>query len=787
MANQRLVNWATRSLALSMSVLVAAPSSAQTNIAIEEIIVSARKRNESLLDVPVAVTALSARDIKVRAIQDLEGVTQFTPGFSLTTNGASRNTRFFQTLLIRGMLPSIGSVASTSLFIDGAPVQLGFVEGLSAVERVEVIKGPQSAYFGRASFAGAVNLITASPGNEWAGSVDVLYGSDNWSDVRVTVEGPIVEDKLAFRLTGRGYSTDGQYTNSWNGSRMGDESTKSISGTLSATPTDNLSIKAFAVYWKDRDGSAANGKFRGIDYNCNSGVAPAGTNNYICGTLPDFPEERIGLNVPVDGLFRGDILGNANGLFDPIFSPPFNDEPGLERRAWHANLAIDYELENSGITLSSLTGRNSDDAQDIINSINEDVSDISNPLFGIVPGVLPYPSFFFLVERRARDFSQEFRATSDQDNRFRWLIGGNYNRTSASGYVYGIASFGQRPFGAPNTTRTRTSGVFGSVAYDVTDSLTLNLEGRYQEDRVRVDSRLTGETSVSTKYKSFSPRAILEFRPTDDLMVYATFARGNNPGTFNTFLLTQPQDVVDFVVAQTGAGISVDEERLDNFELGAKGKFWDGRGQFTVAAYYAKWKDQVTSDFVLIDLPGGGVNIIRPLSNIGQTDLKGIEIEGTVQLTDQITVNAGFGYNESDIKVFNCVICETTITGSSDVKGNQLSRVPKYNGAIGVNYNDNLSGDLDWFARGDLVFRDGMYATEANLAKTKKSERFNFRVGVETDVWRIEAFVVNAFNDDAQTSIERSTDLGRLGSGDQSFIVGLPVKRQFGVRFNYDL
>ena len=149
-------------------------ANAQQVAAVEEITVTARKREERLLDVPLAVSAVTSKDIESLGMTNLIDVTKATPGFFISTYGTQRNDRAAQVLTVRGMPPSIGSIPSASIFINGAPVTGGFVQGIGDLERVEVVKGPQSAYFGRSTFAGAINLVTRTPGNDWKGSVNAL-------------------------------------------------------------------------------------------------------------------------------------------------------------------------------------------------------------------------------------------------------------------------------------------------------------------------------------------------------------------------------------------------------------------------------------------------------------------------------------------------------------------------------------------------------------------------------------------------------------------------------------
>ncbi|MFO1426170.1 MAG: TonB-dependent receptor plug domain-containing protein [Steroidobacteraceae bacterium] len=139
---------------------------------LEEVTVTARKTEESVLSVPLAVTAISAEAIEKRGIKDITDVATYTPSFRFQNQAVGRNDRGFKQYVIRGMVPNsaLATRQAATLFVDGAPAAGGNVSGLTDIERVEVVKGPQSAFFGRSTFAGAINFVTRAPGYEWKGA-----------------------------------------------------------------------------------------------------------------------------------------------------------------------------------------------------------------------------------------------------------------------------------------------------------------------------------------------------------------------------------------------------------------------------------------------------------------------------------------------------------------------------------------------------------------------------------------------------------------------------------------
>ena len=188
-----------------------APAFAQV-AGLEEITVTARRTNESLLDVPVAVAVMTAEAMSTRNVTDLYGIAEYTPGLKLNGTLNSRNDRSQQSMIIRGMTPTFGG--NVSIFIDGAPIiGDGFAEGIEDLARVEVIKGPQSATFGRSVFAGAVNLVTKDPSaTDYHAAISAEVMTRSGHDIHGGVEGPIIPDKLAFRVSGRNFRTDGSWS-----------------------------------------------------------------------------------------------------------------------------------------------------------------------------------------------------------------------------------------------------------------------------------------------------------------------------------------------------------------------------------------------------------------------------------------------------------------------------------------------------------------------------------------------------------------------------------------------
>ena len=756
----------------------------ESKVTIEEITVTARKRNESLLEVPLTVTAFTADDIGAKQIKELNDIVNYTPGFFYGTPTVGRNDRSNRRLLIRGMQVNtdVQTKQAVTVFIDGAPILGGDIGSTENAERIEVVKGPQSAYFGRATFAGAINLITKTPNKEFQGKVKVEAGRFGLTDVGLSMEGPVIQDRLLYRVSASRYDTGGQYTNSLGGKKLGARKTDDYSATLYATPTDNLSIKTRAHYWEDKDGPSASFSYgfgNGAEYfNCNRGGTAGrvnGNNNWICGE-PPFPRpDQIGVDVVVTPEIRSILLGNAAvppSTLQFLFNPQFLNGFGLERHALETSLVADYQF-SGGITLSSITAYHFNKWAAL--------SDIDGR-----PTAKLGPAFDTLLLNNSdySDFSQEARVTSAPDDKLRWMVGGSYTDQDAantSGFRLPPGTFRSTAVGSVNLVKTR--GLFGSAAYDIFDQLTLNVEARRQWDKIS-DGVIAGLV-LSDTFKSFTPRVVLDYKPTDEITIYASWAKGTRPGTFNTSLVGRPQSELDQIRAAISADISVPEERLDSYEVGFKGRLWDGRAFLTAAIYSAKWRDQQSVALTPITRANGTLDLVTATGSGGKTNLSGVEIEGEARLTDKLTVEGTFAYNDTDIITRDCGDC-LLLLGVRDVLGlnKEMSRTPKYKGTVSASYTDELTADYNWFTRADYIYTGSMFETEANLTTTGAAKKVNLRLGIENDTLMVEVYGTNIFNDKTFTGYQRLTDFP-FAANRSALAVGLPNRPVYGARATY--
>ena len=623
---------------------------AQVQAAIEEIVVTARKREESLQDIPLAIAAFTSQDIQDAGLQELGDIALQTAGMEFSPRyGGSRAGRIDSVIRLRGVSQSsLDHLQPTSLFIDGIFV-LGTANsiGLQDLERVEVIKGPQSAFFGRNTFAGAINFITKSPDlEEYNTQVDVSLATYDKYDGNVLTSGPIISGKLAYQLNARLYHRGAEWV-ATDGGELGRERSNYVSGVLYGEPTDNLSFKFRAYYQKDDDGPPVAGLIRGRFADTCTGTSVQRYNEdgtaietffptqYICGKVPEFGfnepggrllsrettlhpstffQDRSGfISAPVFMPFSGPVpnfiidnmLGDAGDRF-LMKNVPDLDNYGMVRNQVRLALNSDYEFTGGildGYTASFLGGWN--DTR--MNFLRDYDQHDTSQWYGLDP-------------KFAQDWSLEGRLTSPQDARFRWLLGATYYDqefiTSGSGGLVVTANFQSLAVGPVLTTTPPTNGntakvwgVYGAVSYDIMDNLTFDIETRYLQDERSVSQ---AGFSFTDKYKQLTPRFILSYRPSDNTNVYIQASRGNLPGTTNGLVaVCSPEEFFEpypdpftnepstasecaQIASQLPEGQaagSTPSQKLDAIEVGWKQTLFDGRFRFNLTGWHYEWKN----------------------------------------------------------------------------------------------------------------------------------------------------------------------------------------------------
>jgi iron complex outermembrane receptor protein len=754
----------------------------QSKLELEEVTVTARKREESLLEVPISISAVSEEAIAAYNIRDLNDLQRVTPGFQLSEAQGFRRARDTFTLVIRGL--NIGNSTTLSsaatIFMDGAPLVGGRPSSFHDVERIEVLKGPQTAYFGRSTFSGAINLVTRDPSNEWGGQVTGELGRFGTSDALFSVEGPILDDKLTFRATARNLVNGAQYTERTFNGPVGERSTQSGSLTLLYKPTDKLRVKVFGEYSEFHDTQTSVFDFPMNEFaNCRVGTST--TNNWICGEAPATAVaiSRLGNPAVLDPRFLNALVPQS--IYRKL---ELDSGDNLASKNTTAHAIADYSFDN-GLTLSAIAAYHSNKVQ----SLEESTQDNK---FGFFPCPLPLPAgcgrpfgqYLFLIDQERRDRSFEMRLTSGQEQRLRWLVGVNYSNAVRQVWNGGEIPTTPVPqtFGLNALENTETTGVFAGLNLDIVGGLSAGLELRYQQDQVffNPNRRVVGQRTVEETFNSATPRVSLQYKFDNGQMLYASYAEGVRPGGFNGALLARPQEIID-LLAGFNVKLNIEEEELKVFEVGLKGRLLDDRLQTTVALYKGKLINQQVNQSIFVNTPTF-TNTIGFTNNAGQTDIQGVEIEASYLVTDRLRLDGGFGFYDTEIIKDSCSQCVRIASSLTSSVGKRLDGTPVASGNLTGSYTVPLASERDWYSRVEYFYTGKQFGDRLNLSYAPATNVVNLRSGLNNGPFDFEAYVTNVFDQDNYQNVLLNTDLPSFGI---ALKVGLPDRRQWGLRGTY--
>lgn len=793
------------SAACALALTMAEPVSAQQMV-LEEIVVTARKREESLQEIPLSIAAFSVDQLRDKGIDNVHELAEATAGFAMDRGFG----RFFDRPVIRGQSSILGG-SNASFFVDGV-----FVNGsiasttIDSLERIEVLRGPQSAIFGRATFAGAINYITKRPSNEFEGEFNGRVGSHQDYKVSGWLSGPVVEDRLYY-FVGAGWD---YYGGEWKNnlepnppvrqlfpspfaplfvtgpqrgdqSDLGDEESKDVNLKLLFTPSDEVEITLKGSYQNIDDGHYARTLVGRDEHNCFEPVAGTATANspgYICGEIeardPNTGKQRVAmLNIP-------DLTDGVTGLFGATVP---GVKPGLQRRTYRFLAETRVDVDDWEIVARGAYNKeNEDTAFD-----GDTIRDRAISGLGILQAAF---------EDRFEDYSAEFKVISPQEDALRGLAGVYYYHEDNQDRNRSFSAFAQ-PFAADgsdfDTNKVDNWAVFAHLDYDITEQLTLGVEGRYNEDKIETIG--SGGLTADAKFSSFTPRVTLDYQLNDDTMLYALVAKGKKPGDINGLFFGQDISEESRAAGLAAGQDTVDEEKAWTYELGTKNTFLDGRASLNLSAYYIDWTNQQLTQIIEITDENGAFTTAAILVNVGASEIWGGELEAFWAPTDEINLNFNYGLADSEIKVFNDADV-ALITGNDDpdlvnggnASGNQLPKQPKHTISVSGTYRDALTADVDWFFTTDLNWESKRWTEAGNFSHTGDLYRMNMRLGVDAGNWKLTAFANNVLNDLTANNILRFRDY-RPEQGERAFngqrwrgfFFNQPRGRDFGLTAQY--
>ncbi len=700
-ASASLLN--TLCVALASVSLAIATSGAQAQL--EEIIVTAQKKQENLQDVAIAVSAFSSDTLKNAGVQNMQDITAMTPGFSVSNYNPTTPAPY-----IRGVgtnSSSVGDDASVGVFID--EVYAGRAGGYNAdmfdLERVEVLRGPQGTLYGRNVAGGAMNIITKSPTEKLEGRVEATVGDYGLAAVSGVLSGPITDDgSVRGRLALSSRQRDGHVDNIVSGNELKDEDNISARGKLAFDFSDSVALLIAADYSEDDLlGSAAR---------ATEGVAE---------TVPGSPTDKVSLIE--DGFARREI--------------------------WGASARLIFDL--NAATLTSITAYRSNDYQ----------------FFDDLLGTWSILSLTNEVEEESTQFTQELRFDGEADH-YSYTLGAYFFaetvdrfETFDSSALVGIPGFSRPVWDASNDSQSLS--VFGELKWRLTDRATLLAGGRYTEDEkdFEVDAStpdLVGflEEPYSVKadesWSKFSPKLGVEFRLTEDAMLYATWAEGYKSGGFN-----------GLAASEVLARASFDEETAANYELGIKADLLDSTLRINLALFYTDYSD-LQNFFVDIET-------FEVITATADAEMAGLEVELWYSPVEGLDLFLAGNVLDTEY---------TSFAADPSVEGNNLMRAPENSGSIGLQYRWSAGSIGNALLRGDVSYTDEMFFSTDNSPESG-ADRYtlvNARATLESNSgWELSIWGKNLGDKDY---VVHNTS---IGIGDTHPIYGNP--RMWGVTAGY--
>ena len=621
--------------------------------ALQEIVVTARKRVENLQEVPVSVVAIGAEQIERRGLNNLADLEKLTPGFTWSEGLSQLDIR----PAIRGQSNiRAASQPTVGIFVDGnsVPWRSGLNLQTVDVSRIEVVKGPQSALFGRGVLSGAVNYVTKRPQAEFGGYAEALWGSDGRADLRGRIDLP-ASDVLAFAASARWSEFDGAFRNNLTGrDGVGAEDARAGSISMLYEPSENFSAYLRGSYSKEWQGPPA---WHVVPSNTQTG--PMGTQVWFVG------------KVPVDPAL---IAHNCDTC------------AGNERDVTWVTLNLDWKLW--GGTLTSMTAYNQTDVY-----FDGDI-DFSGLSEANLPVGFLRNNLRQTIERDIGSIGQEIRFASDADRAVRWLAGAYYYDEKIDELGQSITGTVLTPSQVPKTPQTykvSSTSVFGALYLDLTPRLTATAELRWNEDDATSDFIFSAlPRQLSNTWDAWLPRVSLDFKWTPDVMLYASAAQGTKPGGFNTALgagsVQLPANLLPF-----------DEEKAWSYEIGVKSALLDRRLILNAAVFRIDWTNvQVDSQFIP---PPPAVGSVGYTSNAGKADIEGAELELRWQATDRLGISAGYAY--APARIVDYQDSRATAAGISTLGKKQLPYSSDSTGTLSILYEAPLANSWRGYAQLD--------------------------------------------------------------------------------------
>jgi iron complex outermembrane recepter protein len=621
---------------------------------LQQIVVTATRRESALEETPISISVLSSSDIEKNVVISMTDVTRLTPSLVYLPRSGSENY-----LSLRGATifdDSPGTDPAVSMFVDDV-VRVSVADlqpELFDMDRVEVLKGPQGTLFGRNSVGGIVSLYTKQPTFETNGSAEASYGEHNLTEVRGMFNTPLIADKVAARIVLAGYAVDGNVHDITTGGDLNREQRWAARAKLLFTPTDDFKFVTTFDYLHK--------------YSSEPTVTLANFQPALAPGITSNPEQTAQRSPGAGSQKNWGLTGRAD---------------------WTTGLG----------TLTSITGYRHLDARDLtwLTTAPINIANVG-------------------TEEHDNQITEELRFASAADQRLTWIAGtyflhSNKTRpfTATIDYLPGSLISLITAFPAPiqyvagQTVRTTSAAPFADVKYAISDELKFDLGGRYTWQKKSGDGYVNPSGGFSggpisatfdASWTAFTPSATLTYQPTKALMTYATVSKGFQSGGFNE----QGQ-------TNLALGTPYDSEFVWNYEIGAKFNGLNNRLQINVAAFADRY-----TNLQVIQLDTRTQTI--DTTNAGAASVDGIETDIAAAPVDWLTLGLKYDYLNSK---FTKYLINNGGGSFTNYTGNKVPFTPKHRVTASAEFHSNLPNGAGGVAfGGDYTYRTSQEMDAAN-------------------------------------------------------------------------
>lgn len=751
---------------LVLSVPLVMGASYSNAVSLEEIVVTAQKREESLQDTPIAITAFTSTALVDKGISDISELAQLTPNLVFDTASQIGGAANAAAIFIRGIGNTDFALTTdpgVGTYVDGVYISrsVGGVLDVLDVERIEILRGPQGTLFGRNTIGGAVSITTRRPAEELQGAIELTAGNEGRINVRASIDLPLSETvRTSFAMSSK--QRDGYVRRVFDGAELGDEDKQSFRGTIYFEPNETWDFQLSADY-SEADESSSAGIASGF-------TAGAGVLGYV---------ESIGRN-PFDQADVGQTIAELTSDFVSSIDNPVN----------YGNFAQFSTSEVKGVSLISNLNLGDHDIKYTV-AYRETESAFSNDADGA-----PFPiTDIQNLQYEHEQTSHEFQFTGSLlDNRFKYAAGLYYFEEQGTDTVQVpllLPAFIGFPINGDNTTfvnnfatvDNESEAAYFQTTYDINDTFSTTFGIRSTEDTKTygyaqflgvniidgfptttpagpfaplIGNGIGSETKVfkETQYK-FGVDATLE----NGTLLYYSYSEGFKSGGF----------VLRYVIPRAEP-LSFNPETLISHEIGLKWQSSNDLYRLNAAVFSSEYEDiQVT----LFDAGGGPVS-----ANAGTADISGLELEFTAILSDSLQLELGYGYTDAEYTSLTDLSALGLSLGVT--LDSELVNTPEHTASIGLEYTTELTGK-------DLVFRAD-YSYTSEIFNDSQNSQFLFQDDVS--LLNISARLALTGQSDLVGYVENLTDERYIISGNSNFGLGFhsPVvshPREVGVTYRH--